>query len=180
MVALLSQSLLEGELLGHYGLAFRSITEADQPFLYQLYASTREEELAIVPWSEDMKETFLKFQFKAQHSFYQSHFKDADYWIIEKAGIAIGRLYLDQHPYETRIIDIALLPNYRDRGIGTILLKMVLAAGRVKNLPVRIHVEQNNRALNLYRRLGFIQIGEEGVYYLMEWMPSDNNVNLGD
>lgn len=171
MVALVSQSLLEGELLGHYGLAFRSITEADQPFLCQLYASTREEELAIVPWSEKSKEAFLEFQFRAQQTFYQSQFMGANYWVIEQASVPIGRLYLDRRDDEIRIIDIALMPDYRDRGIGTALLNAVLAEARVKNQPVTIHVEHNNRVLQLYHRLGFRQIGDEGVYKLMEWIP---------
>ena len=171
MVYLSTGGWLEGEELVRHGLTSRVITEADQPFLRQLYASTREEELAVVPWSEEEKQAFLAFQFKAQHSFYQSQFKQADFWIIEQAGVSIGRLYLDRRSDEIRIIDIALMPTYRDRGIGTALLNIILAEGRAKNQPVRIHVEHNNRALNLYRRLGFRQIDEEGVYYLMEWAP---------
>lgn len=36
---------------------------------------------------------------------------------------------------------------------------------------VRIHVEHNNPALRLYERLGFEQVEEQGIYYLMEWRP---------
>ena len=169
MVYLSAGVLLDDEAIASYGLTLRPIIDTDQPFLKQVYASTREEELAIVPWSEEEKITFLEFQFNAQHNFYQSQFGEADFWIIEQAGVSIGRLYLDRRPDEVRIIDIALMPTYRDRGIGTALLNTILAEGRAKNQPVRIHVEHNNRALHLYRRLGFTQIGEEGVYYLMEW-----------
>ncbi|MBT9314089.1 GNAT family N-acetyltransferase [Leptothoe spongobia] len=176
MVYVAADPLLEDEVLVRYNLTFRSITEADQPFLKQVYASTREEELAIVPWPEEQKQTFLEFQFNAQHTFYQNQFGDAAFWVIEQAGVPIGRLYLDRRADEIRIIDIALLPAYRDRGIGTALLNTILAVGQANNQPVRIHVEQNNRALNLYRRLGFVQIGGESVYYLMEWTPSDNNI----
>ena len=176
MVSLLSQSTIEKELLVHYGLVLRAITDADQPFLYQLYASTREEELAIVPWSEEQKQTFLAFQFNAQHTFYQSQFKDACFWVIEQASVPIGRLYLDRRTDEIRIIDIALMPDYRDRGIGTALLNTVLTEGQTNNQSVTIHVEQNNRALNLYHRLGFTQIGKEGVYFLMERTPSDKTL----
>ncbi|MEO0868043.1 MAG: GNAT family N-acetyltransferase [Cyanobacteria bacterium J06642_11] len=149
----------------------RAIAEADRSFLRQVYASTREQEMAIVPWSDVQKTTFLEFQFDAQHRFYQDQFKEADFWVIEQSGVPIGRLYLDRRADEIRIIDIALLPAYRSIGIGTALLNAILAEGQTKQQPVRIHVEQNNRALNLYRRLGFKQIGEEGVYYLMEWCP---------
>ena len=37
--------------------------------------------------------------------------------------------------------------------------------------PVRIHVERHNPALRLYERLGFVRLGDNGVYYLMEWSP---------
>ncbi|WP_299493324.1 GNAT family N-acetyltransferase [Acaryochloris sp. IP29b_bin.137] len=169
MVSLLSQFSIDRELLADYDLCLRAITEADQPFLYQLYASTREEELAVVPWSEEQKQTFLAFQFNAQHTFYQSQFKDAYFWVIEQADLPIGRLYLDQRADEIRIIDIALMPGCRDRGIGTALLTAILAEGRAKQQPVRIHVEYSNRAITLYRRLGFMQIGGDDVYKLMEW-----------
>ena len=171
MVYLSAGPLLEGKALARHSLTLRLITDTDQRFLQQVYASTREEELAIVPWPEEQKQTFLEFQFNAQHTFYQRQFRDANFWIVEQAGTPIGRLYLDRRTDEIRIIDIALIPGCRDRGIGTALLNAVLAEGRAKNQPVRIHVEHNNRALNLYRRLGFRQIEEEGVYYLMEWTP---------
>lgn len=173
--------LLKKEALAAYGLALKPIRDSDRIFLQQLYASTRQEELAIVPWSEDEKQTFLAFQFNAQHTFYQNQFGEAAFWVIEQADVPIGRLYLDRRAEEIRIIDIALLPAYRDRGIGTALLNAVLAEGQDKNQPVTIHVERNNRALTLYRRLGFVQKGDDSIYYLMEWMPSDNNiVNSGD
>ncbi|MEO0825205.1 MAG: GNAT family N-acetyltransferase [Cyanobacteria bacterium J06635_1] len=180
MVSLSIRPWLVGEALVHHGLTFRPITEDDHPFLFQVYASTREEELAIVPWSEEQKQAFLQFQFMAQHTFYQDQFKSADFWVIEQAGTDIGRLYIDRRPDEIHIIDIALMPTYCDRGLGTALLNTVLAAAQANSQPITIHVERNNRALNLYRRLGFVQKGEESVYHLMAWTPSNQNINLGD
>jgi ribosomal protein S18 acetylase RimI-like enzyme len=171
MVYLSTAPLLEGDELIRHKLTFRPITDADQPFLKQVYASTRLEELAIVPWSEEQLQAFLEFQFNAQHTFYQNNFKQAHYWVIEQADVPVGRLYLDRRADEICIIDIALLPAYRDRGVGTAVLNTILAEAQAKNQPVRIHVEPNNRALNLYHRLGFRQIGDIGVYHLMEWTP---------
>jgi ribosomal protein S18 acetylase RimI-like enzyme len=110
-------------------------------------------------------------QFNAQHQFYQEQFSKAEFLIILSDGRPAGRLYLDRREDEIRIVDIALLPEYRGSGMGTSILKDVLAEGKEKNLPVRIHVERYNRALSLYNRLGFIRIGDNGVYYLMEWSP---------
>jgi len=148
---------------------FRDVEEGDRQFLLELYASTRAEELALVDWPQRQKDEFLRMQFEAQYRFYEEHFADARRWIIVANGADIGRLYLDRRPEEIRIIDIALLPAFRNRGIGTALLKDILAEGESSGKPIRIHVEHFNPALKLYQRLGFRRIGDTGVYYLMEW-----------
>jgi ribosomal protein S18 acetylase RimI-like enzyme len=153
-------------------ISFRPITQEDEPFLCRLYASTREDELAVVPWSQAEKDAFLEMQFNAQHTYYQEQFKQASFDLVLLAGQPIGRLYLDRRRDELRIIDIALLPQYRRRGIGSRLLQQVLAEADTAVLPVRIHVEHNNPALKLYHRLGFRRIGDQGVYFLMEWTPT--------
>jgi RimJ/RimL family protein N-acetyltransferase len=83
----------------------------------------------------------------------------------------VGRLYVDRRTDEMRIIDIALLTEYRRQGIGSRLLREILAEGQAAGLPVRIHVERHNPALRLYYRLGFRKVGDRGVYYLIEWSP---------
>ena len=88
--------------------------------------------------------------------------------IILLHGEPIGRLYVARWEQEIRIVDLALLPEHRDRGIGSQILKDLLAEGKQQKLPVRIHVEQYNPALRLYHRMGFQKIGEHGVYWLME------------
>jgi len=152
-------------------ITLRPITPEDQGFLYQVYASTREEELAPLGWDEAQQEAFLEMQFRAQHTFYQGQFRGAQFDIVLLNKEPIGRLYVDRREDEIRIVDIALLPAHRNRGIGSALLRDILAEGQRDGLPVRIHVEYFNRALHLYERLGFRQISETGVYYLMEWSP---------
>lgn len=153
-------------------LSLRPVEAGDEPFLYAVYASTREEELSVVPWSAVDKEAFLRMQFQAQHSYYHEQFVNATFDVIELDGEPAGRLYVEERPDEIRIIDIALLAEHRRQGIGSRLLKRILARGRELGVPVRIHVEKNNPALGLYRRLRFRQIGDQGVYYLMEWTPA--------
>src|SRR4051812_13241924 len=104
------------------GLTFRAITDADLPFLPRPYASTRMEELAVTDWSDAQKAAFLQSQFDAQHSHYQQHYQGSDFFVIKRAGIAVGRLYLARWTSEHRIVDIALLPEHRGRGLGGALL----------------------------------------------------------
>src|SRR5712691_549978 len=94
------------------GLTFRPIADADRPFLARLYASTRAEELAPVPWSEEQKAAFLLMQFQAQHAHYQTHYTGADWLIVERAAEPVGRLYIARWAREHRVIDIALLPQF--------------------------------------------------------------------
>lgn len=152
-------------------IAFRAISAEDQPFLRRLYASTRTEELARTDWSESAKESFLDFQFSAQHKFYKEQFPEAEFHIVLLEGEPIGRLYVDRREKEIRLVDIAILPEHRRQGIGSSLLRDLLAEGTRVRKPIRIHVEQFNPALRLYERLGFRRIEDKGVYYLMEWSP---------
>lgn len=140
-------------------------------FLARVYASTRWEELQQVPWSDEQRLTFLRQQFDAQHIYYMEHFVDAAFDLILIEGKPGGRLYLDRRADEIRLIDISLLPEFRNRGIGGRLMADILNEGRETGRLVRIHVEHNNPALRLYQRLGFQKIEEQGVYHLMEWTP---------
>jgi GNAT superfamily N-acetyltransferase len=157
--------------LAAHAMTLRPIDADDMAFLYQVYASTREEELAVTGWSAAQKEAFLTMQFNAQHAYFQENYPGAAFQVILLDGQPIGRLYLDHWPGELRIVDIALLPAYRGRGVGTTILNAILSEGRRLGLPVRIHVERFNPALRLYTRLGFRLAVDKGVYYLMERLP---------
>ena len=152
-------------------VVLRPIRAEDEAFLYRVYASTREREMALVDWCEAEKEAFLRMQFEAQHTYYKAQFKEAELSVVEEDGRPIGRLYVDRRPEEIRIIDIALLPEHRKQGLGTRLLEDVLAEAYAAGKPVRIHVEKQNPAMRLYRRLGFVTLSDEGVYDLLEWSP---------
>jgi ribosomal protein S18 acetylase RimI-like enzyme len=151
------------------GLTFRRVTDADLPVLGRIYASTRAEELAPVPWSDADKAAFLDMQFRAQHAHYQQHYPEADWLMTMRGEENIGRLYLDRLPSQHRIIDIAFLPEYRGRGLGEALLRDLLDEAAAAGKPVSIHVEKLNPAMRLYRRLGFVTEEDKGIYDLMRW-----------
>jgi ribosomal protein S18 acetylase RimI-like enzyme len=152
-------------------ITLRPITPDDMEFLYRVYASTREEELSILPWSDEEKEDFLRMQFHAQHTHYQKHYADAKYDVILSGETPVGRLYVDRRPDDIRIIDIALLTEHRRGGIGGGLVRELLDEAAAAGKSVSIHVEKNNPAKTLYHRLGFVEIEDQGVYDLMEWTP---------
>lgn len=156
------------------GINFRPIADRDHDFLCRLYASTREEELAAAPWTDEYKAEFLRGQFEAQHQHYMNYFADASFALILEGAEPIGRLYLEERDEEFRIIDIALLPERRQQGLGRALLEEVLEKGAAAGKKVRIHVETNNPAMRLYLRLGFSRVEDQGPYYLMEWSPGES------
>ncbi len=146
----------------------RTVEDADRAFLVALYASTREEELAPVPWDDATKRAFLEQQFSAQDAHYRANYPGATLDVIEVAGAPAGRLYVHRGPSDIRIMDIALAPDFRGRGIGTELLNALVAEAAASGRKLSIHVEINNPARSLYDRLGFRPAGEEGIYILME------------
>lgn len=149
------------------GVCLRPIQDNDLPFLASLYASTRERELAPVPWTAAEKQAFLSFQFNCQHQHYQQHYQGARFDIVERDAEPIGRLYLAPVEGELRIMDIALVPGAQRRGIGTRLLRAVLERARTESKEVTIHVERDNPALALYERLGFRVREDRGVYLFL-------------
>ena len=152
-------------------ISLRPIGPDDIPFLYSVYASTRYDELAPLGWSAEQQHVFLAQQFDAQHQYYQANYSGADFEIILVNEQPAGRLYLDRAPDEIRIVDIALLPEYRRGGVGSRLLAELLDEAAHAGKPVRIHVEKFNPALHLYERLGFAITEDRGVYWFMEWSP---------
>jgi ribosomal protein S18 acetylase RimI-like enzyme len=81
----------------------------------------------------------------------------------------VGRLYVDRWEKEIRIMDIAVLPEFRGTGIGTKLIRDLQEEARAAGKSLSIHVEKFNRALGLYERMEFLKKGDREVYWLMEW-----------
>lgn len=156
--------------VGRRGLRPAGLGDAE--LLYRIYASTREDELAAVPWDASAKEAFLRMQFAAQDRHYRETFPGASYDLIVRGEEVLGRLYVDRGESAWNVLDIALLPEYRRQGIGTQLLTEVLAEAAAAAKPVQIHVERFNPAQRLYDRLGFRQIADQGVYLQLEWSPT--------
>lgn len=152
-------------------IAFRPVTAADRDFLLRVYASTRAEELAVVPWSPAQKDAFLRMQFEAQDRDYRSKYPSEDFQLILADSTPIGRLYLHRAADELNLIDIAFLPEHCGRGLGTALLRELMAQAQSTRRPIRLYVEHFNPARRLYQRLGFTDLEEHGPYWRMEWIP---------
>jgi ribosomal protein S18 acetylase RimI-like enzyme len=153
------------------GLSLRPEADSDLPFLMQVFASTRAEELALIPWTEDEKRAFLIHQFSAQRKHYRAYYPDAAYDVLERDGTPIGRLYVDERQTRVHILDIVLMPDRRGGGVGTAIICALQDYARARDKGVDIFVERINPAKSLYDRMGFKVIREEEIYLEMEWTP---------
>lgn len=164
---------MDKEKLAREAIEFRSITEHDIEFLYKVYASTRADEMTLTGWNEKEIEDFLRMQFKLQHVQYMENYKNGGtFEIILVNSAPAGRLYVQRKKNDIRIVDIALLPEFRGKGAGSWIMNELMTEADRENLPLSLHVEQFNPALGLYERLGFEKKDLIGIYFFMERPPA--------
>jgi ribosomal protein S18 acetylase RimI-like enzyme len=154
------------------GVTSRPEADADEAFLLRLFASTKERELAFLPFTDDQKRAFLFQQFDAQKRHYRSYGAQLTSTVIEQAGAPIGRLYLDETPAHLHVVDITILPEWRDRGVGTAVIEALQTAARSAAKAIVLSVDKTNPALQLYRRLGFVETADREIQWDMAWSPT--------
>jgi ribosomal protein S18 acetylase RimI-like enzyme len=152
-------------------VALREQTDGDMEFLLALYISTRESEMINVGWAQHQIDIFLKQQFETQTLWYRNLYPNAEYQIVEFEGEPVGRFYLIRTENEIRLIDLALLPEFRGKKLGAYLIREITQAATAKGILVSLHVEYRNPAIRLYHRLGFEVVEDLGIYLLMQWYP---------
>lgn len=151
-----------------------SVRPEDESFLYQLYASTREEEMQVWGWEQQAAETFLNMQFRIQQQSYRHQYPDAEQRIIFLGGSPVGQYRLNRGMEELIVVDISLLPVWRNTGLGTLLFRLWQKEAEQADKGIRLHVLRANRGRKLYERLGFIPVREEGLYIEMVWRSERN------
>jgi len=152
-------------------VTLRQVTEADDEFILSVYASTRAEELARVPWTQEQKDAFVRMQYTAQKRHYAAEYPRARHQVVLLDGAPAGRIYLDRGEETLHILDITLLPQHRNAGAGTLLLRQIMNEGAKTGKPVSIYVESFNPSLRLFQRLGFQKVREDRFQFLMKWTP---------
>lgn len=148
----------------------------DVEFVRRLYATTRWEELAAVPWPDEAKRAFLSDQSRLQGVHYRAHYAGAAFHLIERDGVPVGRVYLHASPHEFLLLDIALLPEWRGHGHGGRILAALMQCARVTGRRIILHVENDNPAQRLYARLGFVFVEQQGFHACLAW-PSSETAN---
>jgi GNAT superfamily N-acetyltransferase len=153
-------------------VGLRLASADDEPLLRQIYASTRVAEIAAIPLDGNQKQAFINMQFMAQRRQYDISYPLGENKIILFDREPAGRLLVDRSEPMWTLVDIALLPAYQNRGIGTLLLDGLLREASAAGKSVKLHVVQSNPAKNLYERLGFSEVTSSEVYCEMKWSPT--------
>ncbi|RKP48115.1 GNAT family N-acetyltransferase [Trinickia fusca] len=148
-------------------IRLRAATAADSDFLHAVFASTRFDEFQNAGWNAKEIDDLLASQFSMQDAYYRRHYPSGRFDVIVHGVTGIGRLYHDWSDDAARVIDIALLPAYRGKGVGTRLMRAIVAEAARRALPVHLYVEFDNPVRALYHRLGFAGVGENGLYERM-------------
>jgi ribosomal protein S18 acetylase RimI-like enzyme len=154
-------------------LSVRPVTADDENLLFRVFVSARETEFASLGLPPEQLNALLALQFRAQNASYGSQCTNPDFAMVLWNDRPIGRLYLDRKEGEIHVVDLALLSEYRNRGIGTAVLRQVLTEALADNKRVTLHVAHGNRAAHLYIRLGFVPVTDNGIYCLMEFAESN-------
>lgn len=148
-------------------LSLRDVTPDDQPFLFEVYASTRIDELQGTGWPDEQKLAFLRMQFLVR----ERSQPRVDDRIILLNGKPVGRMMVDRGEAAIVLRDIAVLTEYRNAGIGSRLIQDLLKEAASAGKPVQLHVVATSPAVGLYERLGFCRTGDEDAYLEMKWVP---------
>jgi RimJ/RimL family protein N-acetyltransferase len=170
-VAALPAAVIAGAVLSSRDTSLRPRSEADAAFLRELFHDDRRPQFAGLP--EPMLTTLLDQQLRARQIGYSQAFPDAGHAVIAHCGQPAGQVIfasgVDAGLCFLRLIDIALVPGLRGRGIGT---DVITGLGRAAHLrgatESRLSVlSANVPARRLYERLGFVACGDDGARIAM-------------
>jgi GNAT superfamily N-acetyltransferase len=153
-------------------ILLRPVGPGDREFLGNVYACTRAAEMAMVPWTEEQKQAFVRMQFEAQERDYHARFPDAEYSIIVHEERDAGRLYLVRSGAGLHILDVTVLPEFRGCGIGRSVVTRLQQEAQQRPCPLTMYIEGFNPALALFERFGFRKASEDGLHVLLQWLPS--------
>jgi ribosomal protein S18 acetylase RimI-like enzyme len=141
----------------------------DRDFRYRLFCDSRQPQFALL-LPPPAYQQVMAHQFNAQTVSYRGEFPRARFDIIELAGRPIGRIVVDRPGTMLHIVDQAIIPELRNRGIGSAIMRALMDEAAAAGLPVRLKVASaSDPAMRLYLRLGFVPIDDVPLYIELEW-----------
>ena len=145
-------------------VTLRPVCSNDEAFVLDLFRSAHKQTFASLDMPEEEENELLRMQFIAQQSQYRDQYPDAHFDLVLKDEVAIGTMYAMRGPEKFVLIDIMLLVEHRNAGIGAELVKKLIREANAAKKALQAHVLKTNPAWRLWRRLGFEIVADDGVY----------------
>ncbi|AGY75266.1 GNAT family N-acetyltransferase [Clostridium autoethanogenum] len=143
----------------------------DYEFLLKVFKEGRPELNFISNLSEEKKEDIIVEQFKIQQQQLARMYPKAEFYIVKLNDESVGRLYLHRGEANYRILEIGLLEQYRNQGIGRRTMKLIIenAIKERKNLSLQV-IWFNNKAFLFYEKLGFKITENNNIFCEMQYI----------
>ena len=150
----------------------RPATPGDEPFLFDLYCAVRAHEFALMPLPEPLKQQLIRIQYTAQKDGYAAEYPGSGFEIVFNGEKKVGRIWIARHEDSFHLVDIALLPEAQNSGIGTGLIRELQREAALAHKPVRLSVFRfNTGSVRFHERLGFTVTNEDAIQFYYEWRP---------
>lgn len=153
-------------------VTLRVVEPGDHAFLVDLYASTRAAELALLPWDAATRTTFVAQQFALQDASWSAAFPALERFLVLVATAPAGRVYVERSGPTHHLVDVAITPEVRGRGVGSFLLARLTAEADACGATMSLHVVPGNPAQRLYERFGFHAVDHRPFHTRMERQPT--------
>jgi ribosomal protein S18 acetylase RimI-like enzyme len=151
-------------------IKLRPVSDHDEAFLRKVYASSRADEMAAIGWDDLSQGAFLDMQFSVRQRAYAMQNPMAESSVILFDGVPAGRIIVERLDSGISLTDIAVLTEFRGRGIASELIRGLQDEAAAAEKPLTLHVDRSNPgAFRLYERLGFIVISETQMNFEMRW-----------
>jgi len=144
---------------------------ADDVFLLEVYASTCSQEMAFAGWSREQRGLYLGMRYEAERHSRARAFPEAEYWIIRRDDVPAGSMIVSRSRGEVLLLDLALLPEHRNKKIGSLVMASLMEEASQSGKVVRLRVQSSNPARDWLHRVGFEVSGVEGGFLELVWRP---------
>ena len=153
----------------------------DALLLYELFSTSRAVEFAAMGLTGEQYRPLLEMQYRGRAMTCAAQYPEAEDWIVcMEYGTAVGNYLLAGTSAGPRMIDLAVLPQWRGKGIGTQVLRQAAHRSAAAGEILSLRVMKGNQAMRLYTRVGFQVASEDETSCEMIWQPPPERPKTAD
>lgn len=150
--------------------------KTETPSINRRPATAEDTELALkihhAAYHDVIVRQFGNFDEKEQDQYFAKSWNPETFEIIESEKDSAGYCSIERAPDYIFAHELVIKPEFQGKGIGSQLLKEIIAEANTRNVPIKLQVLKENKAQDLYKKFGFTQTGETDTHVLMEFGPA--------